>query len=336
MRYRVGRNIVIMRNRSCWLFPNLFSLLVCYALLLSQACDVAHALPQFVHQSQGDRVHAGNSWIQINGQRVVKTSSLGFLLRTDSDTYVSPFYLPDELIEQIAKDYILKAPAELEVEIVRVEAGYANIMLGDLGSSNWGVGVEATVKVRVPEDLAEGTRRITIEFPAALVVRDTVGAEAPTHVPSIVFRVSNYRTEKSRAAARWWRYMIYGILFLIAAVIAPAFGEGGGVASVGLVIGALYFVGRAVGDWTLLNEHAFIITAACFGVPIVVALLLFPDAWPVGPVAAALLGLLILLCSWRDWDRLETGAFIFLPGLIIGGASAGLRYWLQTRDDVED
>jgi hypothetical protein len=290
-------------------------------------------VPPFVHDSHGDRFHSSDSWDQINGQRLEKTASIGFLLSKGSSKHVSGLSLPGDVIDLLAQDYTLEVPPDLEVDLLAVSAGAATIRLGDLNSVNVGIGVRVTVAVRVPDDLPRGTRRIVLTFPNALRIRSMTNADWPRDVPSITFRVSNFGSEGARAAARWWQHLIYGVLCLLGAALASLFvaegdesGCGALIVALVLLIVALFLVGRAVSDLSIINRHALLLVSASFMIPLFLLFYRLFDTWSVGLGGVAVLGLVALVCWWKGWTRVEYGALVLMPGTGLGAVGAVLRH----------
>ena len=286
-----------------------------------------------VHDSHGDALRAVVSWDQVNGRRDQRSASIGFLLSTSESKYIPSYSLPDALINLLAENYTIDAAPGLDVRVVSVAAGPASIRLGDMNDINFGIGVRATIEIYVPKDLPHGTRSVVLTFPNAPRARDLAGAVPSDVVPTITFRITNFASEEARAAARWWRWLLLGVLCLVGAVLASsavgAFeNEGCGlvlVAGIGLWVGALTLLGRGVQDLSTINTHAVPLVAGAVAIPLILGLLLVPDAWPVGAGATAALAIVALLCRWQGWVRGELGAVVILPGAAIGTAATGLR-----------
>jgi hypothetical protein len=94
--------------------------------------------------------------------------------------------------------------------------------------------ISGTWTVRAPEDCAEGEYTIKIVFPAAALVRDSLGAGMPDGEIAIVFRVKTYTTAQGRSLERWGGNFLSGLGCLLAMTVC--------VTLVGCCVWALFYV----------------------------------------------------------------------------------------------
>jgi hypothetical protein len=270
------------------------------------------------------------SWDQINNSVEVHSDKVDFLLAKGSNQYVPSTNLNPASFAVATSDYTISCPPGLECAVVSVQADYANIVLGDYGD-NAGIGITATISVHVPNDLKPGTRTVVMTFPGAVHLRILVGADEPTSPPVIEFSVTNFRSNQSRAAGRWWQWLLYGLLCIAAGLIALLVGGWGVIAGVISLVGAIYLFGRAVEDLRVIQSHPLLLISCMFALPVLVLIIFVREEDTLymgifaGICAAIVLSLLALVAWWRAWSRIEFGALALLPGFGAGTVLAALR-----------
>jgi len=276
------------------------------------------------------------SWDQINNSLEVHSGRVDFLLETGDEKYIPSSSLSSEAFALATFGYTIKCPPEVDCKVVSVQAAEVNVVLGDYGD-NAGIGITATISVHIPNNLSPGTRTIVMTFPGAIRLRDLVGAKAPPAPPEIEFAVTNYRSLESRAAGRWWQWLVYGFLCLAAGAIALLFEDGGFFFAILAFGGAAYFIGYAIEDLGVIYVHPFLLIAGIFFLVLVVLTAFLHDEELLAMVVfggicgAVVLSLLALVAWWREWHRLEIGALALLPGMGVDLALASLRTLLRDR-----